>query len=310
MNNWGLNNTYDYYEFAIDSLDNSGSGSGGVSPLNWASFYVGGKTPLTRVKGMKILSAEIPFSYYVFTSRNNTFEVSQNGVGSWIKATIPVGNYTKDTILPGKQKVITLALKAAIEATTVPGVVTVTYNQTTMKLNISGGSVIPGFGLFLRFPEDILISPRVWLGFNAGVIGVNGVGNFGAPNVTLLSGPNYLYIKSTTFGQLTHNYLPTGFSATNGNTDPQIARVPVTCDSGEIIYYNDPDPQKYFDIGDSNSIQKIDFYLSIGTSEDVLDLIGLSFSLKLALLVEKMNLDESQSGLMGQDRVVKRMRPY
>jgi len=53
MNNWGLNNTYDYYEFAIDSFDNSGSGNGTENALNWPSFYVGGKNPLSRVKGMK-----------------------------------------------------------------------------------------------------------------------------------------------------------------------------------------------------------------------------------------------------------------
>lgn len=299
MNNWGLNNTYDYYEFAIDSLDNSGSGTGGVSALNWPSFYVGGKNPLTRVRGLKILSAEIPFSYYVFTSKNNTFELSANGTSGWVTVSIPPGNYTKDSILP--------VLKTIIEGV-LPGTMTVTYNSSTMKLFFSGGAV--GFGVFFRFAEDVLVSPRFWLGFNAGVTGFAGVGSISAQNVALLSGPNYLYINSTLFGQLTNNYLPTSNSSTNGNTGPQIAKVPVTCDSGEIIYYNDPDPQKYFDIGDSNSIQKIDFYLSIGTSEDVLDLNGLSFSLKMALLLEKMNMDESQSGLMGQDRVVKRMRPY
>ena len=299
MNNWGLNNTYDYYEFAIDSLDNSGSGDGQSTSLNWPTFYVGGKNPLSRVKGMKILSAEIPFSYYVFTSTNNSFELSANGTTGWVRVVIPPGNYTKDSILP--------ALKTVIEAA-LPGVMTVTYNATTMKLDFSGGAV--GFGVFFRFPEDILVSPRLWLGFNSGVSGFSGVGSITAQNVALLSGPNYLYINSTMFGQLTHNYLPTGFSPTNGNTGPQIAKVPVNCDSGEIIYYTDPDPQKYFDIGDSNSIQKIDFYLSVGTSEAILDLNGLSFSLKLALLLEKMNMDENQSGLMGQDRVVKRMRPY
>lgn len=292
MNNWGLNNTYDYYEFAIDSLDNSGSGNGGISALNWPSFFVGGKNPLTRVKGMKIISAEIPFSYYVFTSSNNTFELSTTGVGAWVRVTIPPGNYTKDSILP----VLKGLIDGALAVTS-----TVTYNSTTMKLEFTGGPY------FFRFIEDVLASPRLWLGFAAGVTGGT---TFSATNVALLSGPNYLYINSTLFGQLTHNYLPTGFSSTNGNTGPQIAKVPVTCDSGEIIYYTDPDPQKYFDIGDSNTIQKIDFYLSAGTSEDVLDLNGLSFSLKMALLVEKMNMDESQSGLMGQDRVVKRMRPY
>jgi len=64
MNNWGLNNTYDYFEFAIDSLDNSGSGSGGVSALNWPSFFVGGKNPLSRVKGMK---------YYAYTNKLEYF---------------------------------------------------------------------------------------------------------------------------------------------------------------------------------------------------------------------------------------------
>jgi hypothetical protein len=296
MNNWGLNNTYDYYEFAIDSLDNTGSGAGGISALNWPSFFVGGKNPLSRVRGMKILSAEIPFSYYVFTSTNNTFEVSDSASGPWTLVTIPQGNYTKDTILP--------VLKSIIEAA-IPGTLTVTFNAPTLKLVFASTA-----SLFLRFVENPLVSPRLWIGFNAGVFGFTGAGTFTAPNVALLSGPNYLYINSIKFGQLTNNYLPSGFSPVNGNTGPQIAKVPVDVDSGEVIYYTDPDPQKYFDIGDINSLQKIDFYLSLGTSEAVLDLNGLSFSLKLALLIEKMNMDESQSGFAEQDRVVKRMRPY
>lgn len=245
---------------------------------------------------MKILTAEIPFSYYVFTAKNNTFEVSTTSTGPWVVVTFPPGNYTKDTILP--------VLKSIIE-TAIPGTVTVTYNQTLMKLNFASTA-----SLFFRFVEDVLVSPRLWFGFNSGIVGFNGAGNINAANVALMSGPNYLYINSIKFGQVTNNYLPTGLSPTNGNTGPQIARVPVNVDSGEVIYYTDPDPQKYFDIGDSNSLQKIDFYLSLGTSEEVLDLNGLPFSLKLALLLEKMNNDESQSGSTEQGRVVKRMRPY
>ena len=296
MNNWGLNNTYDYYEFAIDSLDNSGSGAGGYSPLNWPNFFVGGKNPLTRVRGMKILSAEIPFSYYVFTSVNNSFEVGTTESGTWASVSIPPGNYTTTTILT--------VLKNLIQSQ-IPGVVTVTYDSSTLKLVFTSDA-----SLYLRFPEDGLLSPRLWIGFNAGVFGFTSAGSFTAPNVALLSGPNYLYINSIKIGQLTNNYIPTGFSPVNGNTGPQIAKVPVNVDSGEIIYYTDPDPQKYFDIGDSNSLQKLDFYLSLGTSETVLDLNGLSFSLKLALLLEKMNMDESMSGYSNQERVVKKMRPF
>jgi len=232
----------------------------------------------------------------VFTLDNNTFEVATTASGPWISVAIPVGNYTKDTIPP--------VLKSVIEAA-IPGTITVAYSASTLKLMFSSTA-----SLYFRFAANELASPRLWIGFNAGVLGFTGAGSISAPNAALLSGPNYLYINSVQFGQLTNNYLPTGFSPINGNTGPQISKVPVNCDSGEIIYYTDPDPQKYFDIGDSNSIQKIDFYLSLGTSEAVLDLNGLSFSLKLALLLEKMNMDESQSGLMGQDRVVKRMRPY
>ena len=109
-------------------MDNSGSGDGQSSTLNWPAFYVGGKNPLSRVKGMKILSAEIPFSYYVFTSTNNAFELSANGTTGWVRVVIPPGNYTKDSILP--------ALKTVIEAA-LPGVMTVTYNASTMKLGKS-----------------------------------------------------------------------------------------------------------------------------------------------------------------------------
>jgi len=306
MVSYGVSNKYDYYEFAIDSRDFSGSGSGGVSGLNWPMFFVGGKTPLTNIVGLKILAAEIPFTYYVFNSGNNTFQVGQDGV-TWADVSIPPGNYTAENI--------TAVLKDIIE-TAIPALtVTVTYSDITLKLNIaSNGSLFLQFGDITNAGNT---SVRHYLGFNYGVFGNVGPVNSQAPNAVLMSGPNYLYINSTRFGALTNNYLPQGPNSIAGNTGPQMARVPVNADSGSIIFYRDPgtfflivDPEKYFFLGDSNSMQQIDFYLTAGTGTEPVDLNGVPFSLKLALLVQKMNHDETLSGMRSEGREVKRARPY
>lgn len=70
------------------------------------------------------------------------------------------------------------------------------------------------------------------------------------------------------------------------------------------------DPQKWFYIGDNVNFQKIDFYLSLGTDENVLDLNGLSFSLKVGLLIQRMNYDEKFSGYDTENGVRKRFRPH
>jgi len=57
-------------------------------------------------------------------------------------------------------------------------------------------------------------------------------------------------------------------------------------------------------------MQQIDFYLTAGTGTEPVDLNGVPFSLKLALLVQKMNHDETLSGMRSEGREVKRARPY
>lgn len=295
-NNYGLNNSYDYYEFGIDSLDNSGSGDGGYSPLNWPNFYIGGKTPLQSVVAFKILSAQIPFSYYVFGASNNAFMVSTSSTGPWTTVSIPVGNYTSTTLPAVLQTILTPVF----------GATTVVYNtpQQTFTFTSGGGM----YFMFGNSQDDGSTNPRLWIGFTEGISGAST--SFTTPNAVQLSGPNYLYVNSSVWGPLINNYVPDAFSATNGNTGPRLAMVPVDSNSGGIIYYKDPDPQKWFFIGDSPTFQKIDFFLSLGNNENVLDLNGLGFSLKMGLLLEKMNYDETMSGLRHENRVTKRSRPY
>ncbi|MES2875516.1 MAG: hypothetical protein V4708_17460 [Bacteroidota bacterium] len=275
-----------------------GSLIAGVSALNWPVFFVGGKETLNNVVAVKILSANIPFSYYVFTSNNNVFEVSTDN-STWVTVTIPVGNYTADTMQATLQSIITTAI----------GAVTVTYSQSTMKYTFVAA------GIYFKFPlGEGFDNPRLWIGFNSGTQG--GTVSYTAPNAALLSGPNYLYINSTTHGQTTNNYRPRGV-VESGNTGPQMACVPVNTDSGNIIFYTDPgtfflmvDPQKYFSFELSSPLQKIDFYLSLGNNETMLDLNGLSFSLKLGILLRKMNHDETFSGFDTEGGVLKKFRPY
>lgn len=220
MNNYGLNNTYDYYEFAIDSLDHMGAQVAGFNPLNWPVFYVGGK-PLKNVVAMKVLSANIPYSYYLFTDKNNTFQVSVDNA-TWVDVVIPIGNYTADTMQAALQTLLTAAI----------GAVTVTYSQSTMKYTFTKAAI------YFKFPlGGGLDNPRLWIGFDAGTQG--GLVSYTTPNAVLLSGPNYMYVNSSLYGQTTNNYRPKGLADT-GNTGPQVACVPINTDSGNIIFYKDP----------------------------------------------------------------------
>ena len=74
---------------------------------------------------------------------------------------------------------------------------------------------------------------------------------------------------------------------------------------GETIYWQDPDPQKWFNIENLPSLQILDFYLTLGTETNLLDLQGLPFSLKLGVLLTSSNQTDVGSGV---ESVTKRMR--
>jgi hypothetical protein len=134
-----------------------------------------------------------------------------------------------------------------------------------------------------------------------------------SPNVVLISGPNYIYVNSTAIGQLTNLYLPQGaVNLGGGNSGPQMAKIPVNVSSGNVIFWQDPDPQKWFDVENLPLLNQIDFYLTLGntTTQTPLRLNGLSFSLKLAVLQNQFTHNDLGGGLQHQDRVVKRMRPF
>ena len=68
------------------------------------------------------------------TNHAVAFEVSVNGVSGWVRVTIPVGNYTKDSIPPILKGLIDTALAVTS---------TVTFNSNLPEANFSSNSKTP-----------------------------------------------------------------------------------------------------------------------------------------------------------------------
>jgi hypothetical protein len=83
-------------------------------------------------------------------------------------------------------------------------------------------------------------------------------------------------------------YLPqNSLNLQSGQKGPQVARIPITCNPGEITYYSDPIPEKWFNLEALRQIQNLDFYLTSGNQGKKLRLNGQNFSLKIGLLLLK-----------------------
>jgi hypothetical protein len=323
--NFGLNDNFSYLELELDSLDASVQQSGTALATDWPSFQVAGKGPIENVCAMKVIEVQIPFSWYVFNSVNNTFILTETGEPP-ATVTIPVGNYTASELAP----VLATALTTASQ---VGSVYTVNYNHNTQKYTFYNnvGTSAPFSFTFGVGPGNIVNgvpynsgnkNPRLWIGFPPGVTTsqtfsatLPGGGFAGdalvAPNAQQVSGPNYLYLNSSAVGSTFDVFLPKGaFNLFGGQAGPQIAKIPVNVNPGGTTYWQDPDPLKWFK-ADLNNFAGLDLYLTLGntTSQIPLQLNGLSFSVKLGVLIrESENVDYGNSSA-ANGRVFTRQGP-
>lgn len=106
--NYGLNDSFQYFELELDSLDANGiTPDGAVSYLDWPLFTWG--RPLQSIAAMKVLEVQIPFSWYVFNSANNTFTLTESDGGGARTVTIPVGNYNTSSMIAALQTALDAA---------------------------------------------------------------------------------------------------------------------------------------------------------------------------------------------------------
>lgn len=278
-----LSNIFEYVELNLDSWDATASGStsweGAESPIDqlkysWPQFYFTRKNLV--VAGMKVLSAEIPCVFDTVTSVNNKFIFTVNSVETTI--TIPTGTYTGATLASQLQ-----TLLAAVS-----GGFLVTWSSTTLRFTFTfaGGAVPWGFIFNSRQSAYSLMG---FLPVSSNLF--TGNGSIVSTTVASPTGPYYLYLNSRTLGSLINFNLADDAAQGSG---PELCRIPITSNFGEVIFYQDPDPEKYFDFFVGKQMNTFDFYLTLGTDQfqKPVDMKGISWSLKLGLLVYR---DASQN---------------
>lgn len=276
VDNYGLNPHYKYFEIELDSLDASVATSTSYTALDWPTFQLA--TPIPGLAAVKILEVQIPFSFYTINSSNNTFTLTDTTPLTNVVITIPAGNYNTTTLM----STLTTQLNAAGSA----GTYSITYSGTTGLFSFVKTGAATFTFTFGATGDLGATNPRFNLGFAAGA-NTTTSNTLTGPNVANVSGSNYLYLNSRTFGSQLSLLLPRGaVQLGSGSAGPQVAKIPINVQPGGVIYWSDPDPQKWFTFEDLPLLPQMDFYITVGNNATptVTTLNGLSFSVKLGLL--------------------------
>lgn len=307
----GLDEKLRYYEYELDSAAADYSMTRDSSARDWPIFKLGGKKPLQNIAGIKILEAQIPFSWYVFNSLNTTFVLTESGSAP-VQVTLPLGNFTVSQMITVLGTALTTASPNLLTYT-------VTFDSTLQKFSFWNNALttIPYSFTFGDISDSGENNPRNMLGFSGGntfsqsflASGTPQGDYMVAPFVVSVTGPNYLYVNSFKLGNLTDLYVPiTADTLTRGNSGPQMAKVSVNVQPGGTIDWRDPSPTMFFDLENLNNLSEIDFFLSLGnTSKTPLKLNGQSFSLKLGILVNEFTNSAVSSGTAANGRVMNRI---
>lgn len=304
--NYGINDEYTYYEFSLDSLDAKTSRNSSNTSLNWPEFQI---ESVQDVVAMKVIEADIPFSYYVFNQYNNTFILGEHlgAIHTYSLVTIDPGNYNGTTIIAPLQS----ALNAASpNVGAVPGgwnyIVSYSAAQGKFAIIATAAPVGGTFSFVFGGTENEgNTNPRLWLGFTPGETFSSASASMIAPNVAMIEGPNYLYLNSS-LGNEVDLWLPDNAQLLP-NKGTQLATIPVNVNKFAIINWQDPDPQKWFSV-DIQNFCNIDFYVTMGNDPRKLDFNGQPFHIKLGLLKQNKSLTIRQTGTLEQGGVVKKMR--
>jgi len=285
---FGLSPDLRYFEYEFDSSEAHNSFSSGAATTDWPTFQM--ERPLSNIAGIKVLEVQIPFTFYIVNSQNNTF-LFHSGLGFDGNVSIPVGNYNSASLAA--------ALQVALLAVAAGGYV-VSFNSTTGKFTIGSNTAFSM--VFGTSTDDGLSNLRLVLGFNPGTTAT--AVSITSPNVAAITGPNYLYLCSDSLGTLIQLYLPASSELAQGGLGPEMAKIPINCNPFGVITWADPDPHKYFDCQSLFSLQQIDLYLTLGPSPSKpLKLNGQSFSVKLGILVNQLaRTDTTVQGVIKRRR--------
>jgi hypothetical protein len=285
----GINDIYEYNEIHLDSAARD-HGTNDQPIFNLTPAF-------SNVLGIKLLSAQIPFTFYVFNHTNNTFQILPNGdPGQAQDVTLPVGNYTVHSIAGP----LTAALTSATGDT-----YTFVYSGTTGKFTLRSTS---GQVFALRFGtpgDDGSTSPRLWLGFNAGEIRSDDSGVLVAPNTANVTGPNYLLVGTSFGGRIAKNIRVNGGSTAEA---PAFAKIPVTVNPYGLITFTDPNGGYAFDMS-MGQVQQLSVELMFGHTLQKVEMNGAPWSLVLMVLTQRATtvtrsvIDNGEASNTGRKRL-------
>ena len=292
--NFGLNKNYKYYEIQLDSKDSVEATDAGFLSTDWPLFKI--VTPIPNIAAIKILEVQIPFSWYVINQYNNTFIKTVNSVSSTV--TIPVGNYSASSLASMLQTV--LAGNFVVTASTQ----TSTPNTGKFSFAASPDNFSFTFGASNDSGQN---NPRLVLGFPGGTTSTGTT--LIAPFAYQVSGPDYLYLNSRTFGTTLTSVLPGGaVNLGSGSIGPQITKIPISVQPGGVLFWQDPVPLMWMNFENLPLLSQFDLYITTGNNDVgvVTSLNGLGFSVKLGLLQwNKQNVEtQGPSGVFPGSTIV------
>ena len=314
---------YEYHEFYLDSKDASNSISTQVTALNWPVFNL--STPLRDVVSFKILEAQIPMSYSVTAGASfviNYYE--QYSAGGSLSTPIQKTVILPTTgTLSGTQ--IATYISDQIKNFPVNKAGWEKSGGTDSYLVctfVSGASSETGLPYFKFLPNDhalttgnlvqedyaIVISDQRTQDLMGLPIGTNYCTRFGkspdqldtlgdgatylkplqSVRPTLITGAPYIYVTSNAIGNLCKTYLPLGASLLGGGiSSPQLAKIPVSnVVQGQWLVWQDSNPS-WFDVDNIATLSQLDMFIQLGNYGGYIDFQGLSFSLKLGVIVKR-----------------------
>lgn len=193
--------TYERTMVSIDSTDRNYSMYPSSTEYTLSLLQV-----FKNVVAIRLLSAEIPASFYVFSAVANTTTIYlKDGTSPYVAVTIPDGNYTLSQLCD--------ALSAAILAATTQ-TYTVILNQATLKIIITS----PTNDFMINTAEGSSTQIVNWglgyfLGFNKGIYSSVSK-NITAPNPGSINPYNYMILDlGGNLNMITENEIPKGYFA-------------------------------------------------------------------------------------------------
>lgn len=285
--NFGVNESLTYHEIELDSSQFSEITNYRVSGLNWPTFSLVGNIPYKNIAAMKILEVQIPVSWHEINNEmanNATIILRDVTLGTQTAVYVGIGSYTQ----AGFATAFQTGLNNAAGVLGSPNTYSVAWSAITGNFTVTRTAGANNWQLLVT-SDATYYNSYYWkagmpVGYTSPVSGASLV----LPNHSCT--PTYLYVCSTKLGALFNTFLPrntTFLGGSAGTKSFQIAKIPINAGRNEVIYWQDPDPQKWFDFDNPATITAADFFLTIGPTADYnqfLDLNGCPFSLKLGLL--------------------------